>query len=153
MCTNTLVCLQKSASRRDGAVMLSKRRRKIQRKTPISSTGPSPLARWRIALCSGARSVSATPQVSRGYCLETGRDLLFDGIRHGDGGRLTLLRRKRAMMAGQPRVFQAMCCRNRAGFRGRGRRTKSALAGFVLRAVARDEAAGKQFFVIEWSSF
>jgi hypothetical protein len=56
------------------------------------------------------------------------------------------------MMAGQPRVFQAMCCRNRPGFRGRGR-TKSALAGFVLGAVARDKAAVKQLFVIELSSF
>ena len=54
--------------------MLSKRRRKIQRRTPISSTGPSPLARWRIALCSGALWFCNSTSVPR-LLLETDLDL------------------------------------------------------------------------------
>jgi hypothetical protein len=80
------VCEYLSVSRRDGAVMLSKRRRKIPTQTPISSTGPSPLARWRIALCSGALWFCNSTSVPR-LLLETDLDLEIGVACHGDEGR------------------------------------------------------------------
>jgi hypothetical protein len=58
----------------------------------------------------------------------------------------------RAVMAGQPRVSQAMCGRKERGFCGREGRTKGVVAGFVLEGLARDLATERRLSMIELSS-
>ena len=104
LCNTALVCLWKSAACRDGAMMHSKRRRKIQRslQSPVLAPAASPVAN-RVLL--GRAVFLQTPPAKRtrlGDCL-----LDTAGRRQPRVYWDTYLLCRRAVMAGQPRVSQA----------------------------------------------